>query len=267
MTLSLRSHEELPTIHRMEQLASRRDRTSRQLASGKRIATAADDAAGLAIASRLTAAVRGSAQGQRNLADGQSLVRTADGALQSSQDGLARMRELTVQAQNGTLSDQDRAVIQQEYDQLADQLDQTAGGTGFAGRTLLDGSSSGAEAVVVRDGNGGDHALDLPDARAAALGVAGRSVTDAATMQALDDASAQLASARGRLGSADNALERHSRQLGATGEALEDARSRIEDVDVAKAVAEQTRDRILVGLQVSGLRAGRSQRHLLDLMG
>ena len=266
MMSSIRSQGDLPRVHQMERTAARLQRTSQQLASGRRIATAADDAAGLAIAQRLAAAVRGSAQGERNLADGQSLARVADGAMETSQDNLARMRELAVQAQNGTLSAADRATIQQEYDGLAAQLDQTAGAADFAGRSLLDGSASGADAIVVRDGSGGDHAVDLPDLRAAALGVAGRTVADPATVQALDAASAQLASARGRLGSADHAFGSHMAQLGAGAIAAEAARSRIEDADVAMAVAEQTRDRILLGLQIHGSRSA-ARRQLLDRMG
>ena len=267
MTFSIRSQGELARLHRMEQLAARRERTSRQLASGKRITGAADDAAGLAVATRFAAAERGMAQGANNLAAGQDLVRTAEATLQTSQDDLARMRELSMQARNGTLSDADRAVVQQEYDALAAGLDQTASGTSFAGRNLLDGSSGGNAAVVVGDGSGGDHALDLPDARAAALGVAGRDVAAAATVDAVDAASAQLARARGRLGTADRSLESHARQLGAAGASLADARSRIEDVDVAVATAAQTRDRILQGLQLAGARAERARRPLLDVIG
>lgn len=267
MTLSIRSQGELAPQHMLARLGERSARTSRQLASGRRIATAADDAAGLALATRLAATARGLAQGERNLADGQGLVRTAEAALQTSQDDLARMRELAVQAQNGTWSADDRAVMQQEYDQLAAQLDQTARATTFAGRALLDGSAAGSGAVVVRDGAGGDHPLPLPDATATASAVAGRDVAAPTTLTALDAASAQLASARGRLGSADRTLDGHARQLGAAAVASEDARSRLEDVDVAVAVAEQTRDRILQGMVLAGVRAGRSRRPFLDLLG
>ncbi|MBL8754023.1 MAG: hypothetical protein JNK15_12055 [Planctomycetes bacterium] len=265
---SIRSHGDHTRLRQMEQLASRRDRTARRLASGKRLAGAADDPAGLAIATRLAAGERSAAQGGRNLADGQGLVRTAEASLQSSQDALGRMRELSVQAQNGTLSTDDRQTIQQEFDQLAAQLDQTAAGAQFAGRPLMDGSMSGGQAAVVTDGAGGDHAVDVPDLRAAALGVAGLAVDAPGTLAAIDGASARVGEVRATLGAADHTLERHGRQLGAAGEALEAARSRIEDVDVAQAVAEQVRDRILLGLQVSGQRvAGSAPRRLLDLMG
>lgn len=252
----------------LESLATMRDRRQQQLGSGKRIAQAADDSAGLAIAKRLEAAVRGTAQGERNLADGQSMVRTAEGSLQSSHDTISRMRELSVQAQNGTLTQGDRDVIQQEYDQLSAQLTQTAGGTSFAGRTLLDGSASGDQSVVITDGNGGETNIEIGDASAAGLGVQGRSVADPDTLSALDGAQAMLASERARLGALDNTMARQQSQLATSRVNAEAARSRIEDLDVAKAVSESTRDRLLQDLAMGGHRMAEANRgRVLDLLG
>src|SRR5690606_12885402 len=100
---------------------------------------------------------------------------------------LGRMRELSIQAQNGTLSAGDRDVIQQEYDQLAEQLSQTAGGTNFGGRQLLDGSASGNNSIAITDGNGGTTSIEIGDASAAALGVQGQNVADPNTIAALDN--------------------------------------------------------------------------------
>ena len=259
---------EYSTRRILTELAARSQRNSRQLASQKRIATAADDAAGLAIAKRLEAAVRGAAQGERNLQDGQSLVRTADATLQTSSDTIARMRELTIQAQNGTLSAADRDAVQQEYDQLAAQLDQTAGGSNFAGQSLLDGSASGTDAIVLTDGSGNETTIDIGDASAAALGVAGRSVADPNTVAALDQAAQQIAVERARLGATDNALANQQESLAAARIAADEARSRIEDLDVARAIAERTRDRILGDLALAGQREdNRNQRQILNLLG
>jgi flagellin len=93
------------------------------LSSGLRINSAADDAAGLAISQRFTSQVRGLTQAIRNASDGVSLTQTADAALGNSQDVLQRIRELSVQAANGTLTDQDRESIQAEVSQLTDELD------------------------------------------------------------------------------------------------------------------------------------------------
>ncbi len=268
MSLSIQRHQSDGVLHAMQKTRTQQERTQSHLASGKRITTASDDAAGLAIAQRLTAQARGLAQGERNLADGQGMARTAEASLQTSQDGLARMRELTVQAQNGTLSTSDRAGIQDEYDQLAAQLDQTAGGTQFGGQALLDGSASGAAAPVITDGAGGDTTLELPDLRSAALGVAGRSVADPATLRAIDDASERVSSVRSQLGATDNRLSHQSEALATARNNAEAARSRIEDADVAREVAALTRDRILQDLQLSGLKiTGQSNRRVLDLLG
>jgi flagellin len=267
--MSLSIHRSTDGVLRaMQRLHAQMDRTRRHLAAGKRIESASDDAAGLAIAKRLEASVRGLAQGERNLADGVDLARTAEGALASSHEALGRMRELTVQAQNGTLSAEDRATIQAEYDQLAEQLDQTAGGANFGGQHLLDGSASGSGAPVITDGSGHGTPLDLPDMRSAALGVAGRSVADPATLAALDQASERVTSVRSRLGAIENHLSHQAESLAMARGNYEAARSRIEDADFAFEVAALTRDRILHGMQLSGLRiAGHSNRRVIDLLG
>ena len=267
--MSLSIHRSTDGVLRaMQRLGMQTDRTRARLAAGVRIARASDDAAGLAIARRLEARIRGMAQGERNLADGIGLLRTAEGALATSHDALARMRELTVQAQNGTLSAEDRATIQAEYDQLAEQLDQTAGGANFAGQPLLDGSANGASAPVITDGNGPGTPLHIPDMRSPALGVAGRSVSDPTTLAALDQASERVSSVRSRLGALENGLSHRSESLAMARVHAGEARSRIEDADLATEVAALTRDRILHRLQLSGLViAGRSNWRVLDLLG
>ena len=268
MSLSIQSSSDGLRQRHLEQLAELQQRNQERLASGRRIARASDDSAGLAIAKRLEAVVRGTAQGERNVADGQSVVRTADASLQSNQDAISRMRELSVQAQNGTLNASDRDTIQQEYDQLAAQSTQTAGGTNFGGRTLLDGSVGGDEAIAITDGQGGSTDIEIGDASAAGLGVQGLNVADPNTLAALDAAQGSLASERARLGALDNTFSRQQAQLSSARVNAEEARSRIEDVDVARAVADSTRDRILTDLTLAGQRISDSSRgRVMDLLG
>lgn len=267
MSMSIQGPSPDGLLRSLQRTSDRQQRTLSHLATGKRIAQASDDAAGLAIASRLGAEVRGLAQGERNLADGQSLANTAEGALQGTQDALGRMRELTIQARNGTLSSTDRATIQDEYNQLSAQVDQTAGGTRFGDRTLLDGSSSGGSAPVITDGSGGDTTLSIEAADATALGIAGRDVSDPATLQALDDASSQVSSASGALGTASESFSHRSAAIATSRANAEAARSRIEDADVAQEVASLTRDRILQSLELSGIKATTTNHHrVLDLL-
>lgn len=111
-----------------------------RLSSGRRINSAADDAAGLAISNRQTSQIRGLDQAIRNANDGVSLIQTAEGALDESTNILQRMRELSIQSANGIYSDADRATLDAEFQQLIEELDRVAETTSFNGQNLLDGS-------------------------------------------------------------------------------------------------------------------------------
>ena len=118
-----------------------------QLSSGKRINTASDDAAGMAISSRMTAEVRGTAQAVRNASDGQALIDTAEGAHIEVENILQRMREISVQSSNDSYNSNDRAMLQSEMDQLATEIDRIALATDWGGMNLLNGASSNAIAA------------------------------------------------------------------------------------------------------------------------
>jgi len=140
-----------------------------RLSSGFRINRAADDAAGLAISEKLRAQVRGLAQAIRNAQDGISMIQTAEGALNEVHAMLQRMRELALQAANDTLSDSDRAAINQEVQQLRQELDNVSNRTTFNGKKLLDGSlvtqvAGGSEikvGTVVSSGGESAHVVEL----------------------------------------------------------------------------------------------------------
>ena len=114
-----------------------------RLSTGKRINSAADDAAGVAIASRLSSEVRGTNQGIRNALDGQALIDTAEGAHREIENLQQRMREIAVQASNGTNNAQDRANLQAEMDAMVTEVDRIAKATTFAGLSLLNGNAAG----------------------------------------------------------------------------------------------------------------------------
>lgn len=116
------------------------DRATERLSSGQRINSAKDDAAGLAIANRMTSQVRGLDQAIRNANDGVSMIQTAEGALSESTNILQRMRELSVQSANGIYSSSDRKTLDAEVKQLVSELDRIAKTTSFNGQNLLDGS-------------------------------------------------------------------------------------------------------------------------------
>lgn len=141
-----------------------------RLSSGQRINRASDDAAGMAIASRMTSQIRGMEVAARNAQDGISLVQVADGSMGSQVEILQRMRELSVQASNGMLSQSDRNKLHNEMSMLSDENGKLGINSNFNGHKLLDGSISGMELQV--GANTGDvRTISLPDTRPVTLGI------------------------------------------------------------------------------------------------
>lgn len=149
---------------------SRLDTAMQRLSSGLRINSAKDDAAGLAISSRMTTQITGLNVAQRNANDGISLAQTAEGALSTIENNLQRIRELSVQSANATNSASDRSALQKEVKQLSDEIDRVAKQTSFNGTKLLDGSFS-AQSFQVGANKGETITVDsIANAKASALG-------------------------------------------------------------------------------------------------
>lgn len=129
----------LNTHRQLNSASTNQSKSMEKLASGLRINKAGDDAAGLAISEKMRGQIRGLDQASRNAQDGISLIQTAEGALNETHDILQRMRELGVQAANDTATDDDRAQIQKEMDQLTKEVDRIAGTTQFNTKVLLRG--------------------------------------------------------------------------------------------------------------------------------
>jgi flagellin len=195
-----------------------------RVASGQRINSAADDAAGLAIVENMTSQIRGLDQGTRNTLDMQGLVATAEGGLDTISDSLNRIRELSVQSLNGTLSDSNREMIQAEISQLAGGIQsQISGGVQFNGMNLLDGSAQGGlHTASGADGSGST--LVINDMSSIAQAVTDFNVTgysfdvnqagDAVSRAAfdfseIDDAIAAVSGERANLGAANQHLRLH----------------------------------------------------------
>jgi flagellin len=239
---------------RIERTRRALEKTHSQLSSAQRIARAGDDAAGLAISENLRAAERAFHQGVRNLSDGISVSQTAQGALSEISNNLGRMRELTVQAGNGILDDQQKAAIQAEYDQLSSEITRIAESTTFGGRQLLNGETSGTGAMTLRDGTGGASdavQVSIGDVTAGAIGVEGLAVTDGTTLDRLDEALARVSQEQGELGTVENRLRSGIRNLQNTIENTAAANSRIRDTDVAKAAADKVKNQLLNQMGVS----------------
>ena len=230
-----------------------------KLSTGLRIANASDDAAGLAISERLRAQVRSLGQASRNANDGISLVQTAEGALNETSSILTRMRELAVQASNGTLSNTDKNTLQEEFSALSSEVDRIADSTSFNNVNLLDTASN---AITIQVGSGTTAGTDTIDitfdsAKSAALGISsldiGSGGSASAAITAIDTAINSVSSLRGSLGAAQNRLQSTITNLDVRVETLSAAESRIRDVDVAKETAELTRNTILQQAAISVL--------------
>jgi flagellin len=230
-----------------------------RLSSGLRINTAADDAAGLAVSEKLRANVRGLAQAQRNANDGISMLQTAEGAMNEVSDMMIRMRELSVQAANGTLGDNERLALDDEFNELRSEIDRIANSTKFAGTNLLDGSMSQTFQVGVSNTSNDQIFVSMATVTSGAAGLniasAGVStISDAQTaLASLDTAISTISSRRGTLGAKQNRLQVTINNLSAMHENLSAANSRIRDADIAQESADFTRGQILMQAGVSVL--------------
>ncbi len=275
--MGLRINTNIASMTAQRALSSVTERLARnyqRLATGLRITTAADDAAGLAISERLRAQIRSLDQARRNAADGISLVQTGEGALSEVGDILVRLRELAVQSANGTVSSQDRNTLDEEFQQLVAEVDRIGRGTEFNGIRLLDGSAS---SVVFQIGVGTAAGIDtlsaaLSPVLATGLGldVLGVTSVGAATtsLAAIDSAIDSVSSVRGRFGAMQNRLESTIRNLSVQSENLNAAESRIRDVDIARETAELAKNQLLQQAAVAVLAQANLQPQLaLRLLG
>jgi len=224
-----------------------------RLSSGMRINSAKDDAAGQAIANRMTSQIKGMDQAQRNANDGISMIQTTEGALNQINNNLQRVRELAVQAASDTNDVADRESIQTEITQRVEEIDRVAKSASFNGIKLLDGTNSSLQIQIGANTDAEDSInINLTDATTAGLAVDGLTagaVTDAtsayATIDAVDTALKTVDTARSNLGATLNRFDSVISNLQNSQTNLSAARSRIEDADYAKEVAAMTRAQIL----------------------
>ena len=168
----------------MKKVAGDLDTAMERLSSGMRINSSADDAAGLSIMTRMESQVRGLNMAMRNAADGISLTQSAEGAMDEVTNILQRMRELSVQASNGTFNDSDRVALQAEVTQLSDELDRIAETTQFNDQNILDGSYSGN--LNVTGTSEGNLAVNIGSVAASSLGARSDGPAQAAELAKLD---------------------------------------------------------------------------------
>lgn len=230
-----------------------------QLSSGKRINSAADDAAGLAIAQKMKREETGFSVGAQNVKDGMGVLNVADGALGGIMDSLQRMRELALKSMNGTNSASDRQYYQDEINQLKEDIQATAKNTTFNEQKLLDGSM--ADMHLATNPNGGLE-IGMSNSTLEALGIADFDVTSGNfSLDAIDAAMNKVSSQRSMTGAYTNRLEHtynyntssHLEQLG--------SRSRIEDLDMAQGISEKKKQDLLTEYKNMMLKSQLNQKN------
>lgn len=218
-----------------------------RLSSGLRINSAKDDAAGLAISNRLNSQVRGLDVGMRNANDAISIAQIAEGAMQEQTNMLQRMRDLTVQSENGANSTDDLDAIQKEIDQLALEITEIGDNTAFGSTKLLDGTFSG-KTFQVGHQSGEDITISVAKTTASALKVDSLDITGSArasALAAIDAAIKTIDSQRADLGAKQNRLAYNISNSANTQANIADAKSRIVDVDFAKETSQMTKNQVL----------------------
>ena len=214
-----------------------------RLSSGLRVNSAQDDAAGLAIADRMNAQIRGINVAIRNANDGISLAQTAEGALATVTDALQRMRELAVQAQNGSNGTGDRANLDTEYQALSAEITRIAAQTKFNGTAIV-GASSGAQVFQIGP-NGGD-TLTITTTTVTTVGGGVTTAALASTaLAAIDTALDTISTSRASYGAAMSRFSYALSNLSISGENQTAARGRIMDADFAAETANLSRSQIL----------------------
>ena len=266
--MGLRVNTNVASINAQRNLSAVTDRLGtnyRRLSTGLRISTAADDAAGLAISERLRSQVRSLEQAKRNANDGISFVQTAEGALNEVSSILTRLRELAIQSSNGSVSNQDKETLDEEFQSLVSEVNRIGRSTEFNGIKLLDGSSS---TVSFQVGFGTTSGIDtlavsLSPALSTTLSLNSLDIgSGGATTTAISNIDAAIntvSSLRGSLGAVQNRLGSTINNLAVPVENLSAAESRIRDVDVAYETAQLTRNNILQSASISVLSQANSQ--------
>lgn len=254
-----------------------------RLSSGLRINSASDDAAGQAIANKMTAQIRGMEQASRNASDGISLVQTMEGGLDQINDNLQRIRELAVQGANDTNTAEDRAAISTEINERLAEIDRVAGSNNFNNTNLL--NASGSLSIQVGSNTDPEDVITVStiNATVSGLGLSGGGLTGSvfaagsgaaahgnfqSLIDSVDTAMESLDTDRATLGATLNRFDSVINNLATTSTNLSEARSRIQDADYAVEVSNMTRANILQQAGTSMLaQANQTPQSVLSLLG
>ena len=245
-----------------------------KLSSGSRITSASDDAAGLAISTRISSDITTLQQAATNAAQATSILQTADGGASNISDILARMKSLASESASGTTVGTSRTYIQSEFSQLISEINSIASGTRYSSQSLLDGSSVFASGVSVMVGSSGSDTISitLTNLTASSLGVSTLDVStqSAATsaLSLLDSAINTVSAARASIGAQESRFNFSSESISTQTQNLESANSAIKDVDIASEQATLSSAEVKTQAAVSAESAANQMpQYLLKLLG
>jgi len=244
-----------------------------ELSSGSRIVNASDDAAGLAISTRISSDVSVLEQAATNSSHAVSVLQTADGGASNISDILTQMKSLASEAASGTESDSDRTYINDEFTQLSSEIDSIATGTRYNDQSLLDGTSAFASGVSVMVGSSATDTVSVQIATltASALGLSSLDVSSQAdantALTALDSAINTVSAARAELGAQESRFNFSSNDIATNTQNLQSANSAITDVDVASEEATLSSAEVKTQAAVAAAaQANKMPQYLLNLL-
>jgi flagellin len=245
-----------------------------KLSSGSRITSASDDAAGLAISTRISSDITTLQQAATNASQATSILQTADGGASNISDILARMKSLASESASGTTVGTSRTYIQSEFSQLISEITSIATGTRYSGQSLLDGTSTFSAGVSVLVGSSATDTIDikLSDLTASTLGVAALDVSTqtgaTAALTALDTAIDTVSKARADIGAQESRFNFSADSISTQTQNLQAANSAIKDVDIASEQAKLSSAQVKTQAAVSAeAAANQIPQYLLKLLG
>ena len=235
---------------------NRRNESLGRISSGVKIAGAKDSPVGLAKSEKMDIQIRGLQMANRNMQDAASMLQTAEGGLNEITSSLQRIRELTVQARNGTNNDNDKAVIQSEIDQMVKSVDELSAGTTFNGINLINGNKASDNSIQLAIGANPFDTMEVPtfNFSSKTLGVNGKYVSDInvitdagadSAINVVDAALSDVITARSKYGALENRFETGQQQTDELSDRVTEAYSDVVDTDLATEMVEYSKDGII----------------------
>ncbi len=246
-----------------------------KLSSGSRITSASDDAAGLAISTRISSDITTLQQAATNVSQATAILQTADGGASNISDILARMKSLASESDSGTTTNSSRTYIQSEFSQLISQVDSIASGTRYSGTSLLDGSSAtftSGVAVMVGSSSSDTINITLSNLSSSSLAITSLDVSTqsgaTSALTALDTAIDTVSKARAEIGAQESRFNFSADSISTQTQNLQSANSAIKDVDIASEQATLSSAEVKTQAAVSAeAAANQMPQYLLKLLG